>query len=144
VLRVLYVEDNLPNLRPVERILARHYRVEMIPTLQGSLAVDLARQHRPDVILLDLHLPDVSGEEVLEQLRTDEATSSIPVIVVTADAIPKRVSQLITAGAFGYVTKPLHVSRFLELVDEAIQPLRYRSIPTVTRSTRRGPANPSH
>ena len=125
-LRVLYVEDNLPNLRLVERILARRYRLEMIPTLQGSLAIDLARQQRPDLILLDLHLPDVPGDEVLDHLRADESTATIPVIVVTADATPKRVSELLAKGAFGYVSKPFHVSRFLDLVQEALHLTRSR------------------
>jgi PAS domain S-box-containing protein len=118
--RVLYVEDNLPNLRLIEQVLARRYRVEMIPTLQGSLALDLARQHLPDLILLDLHLPDIPGEEVLQRLQADPSTSEIPVIVVTADATPQSRSRLMSSGAFGFATKPIHVSRFLELVQEAL------------------------
>jgi PAS domain S-box-containing protein len=118
--RILYVEDNLPNLRLVEQVLARQYRVEMIPTLQGSLALDLARQHRPHVILLDLHLPDIPGEEVLDRLRADPGTAGIPVVVVSADATPKQVSRLMGRGVVGYVTKPLNIRRFIEVLDEAL------------------------
>ena len=119
-LRILYVEDNLPNLRLVEQVVARRYQVEMIPTLQGGMALDLAKQHHPDVVLLDLHLPDIPGEEVLERLRADPATAGIPVVVISADATPKRISRLMSRGAAGYVTKPLNVRRFLELIDDAL------------------------
>jgi PAS domain S-box-containing protein len=119
-LRILYVEDNLPNLRLVEQVLARRYDVEMIPTLQGGMALDLAKQHRPDVVLLDLHLPDIPGEEILDRLRADPATAGIPVVVISADATPKRISRLMAHGAAGYVTKPLNVRRFLELLEDAL------------------------
>jgi PAS domain S-box-containing protein len=120
VRRVLYVEDNLSNLRLVEEILAGRPDIELVPTLQGGLAFDLARQHRPDLVLLDLHLPDLDGEEVLARLRGDPATSDIPVIIVSADATPSRVSSLLEQGVFGYLTKPFDVIEFLDLVELAL------------------------
>jgi CheY-like chemotaxis protein len=111
---LLYIEDNLANLSLVESILLSRPRWRTIPALQGRLGVELAREHRPDLILLDLHLPDIPGEEVLRRLRADERTSSIPVIVISADATRDSQFRLESAGADGYLTKPLDVDQFLE------------------------------
>jgi PAS domain S-box-containing protein len=118
---VLYVEDNLANLRLVERILARRPAVRLIAALQGSLALELAREHHPDLILLDVHLPDIDGDEVLRRLQGDPATSAIPVITVSAEATPAKIERFLTAGARDYLTKPLDVSRFLEVIDEVLR-----------------------
>ncbi len=114
---LLYVEDNLANLNLVEMLLARRPGWRLIPALQGGLGVELAREHAPDVILLDLHLPDVSGEEVLRQLRADPRTAAIPVIVISADATPRTMERLQAAGADEYLTKPLNIKRFVEAVN---------------------------
>ncbi|HEV7882736.1 MAG TPA: ATP-binding protein [Solirubrobacteraceae bacterium] len=113
---IVYIEDNLSNLRLVERLVARFPGVRLIPAMQGSLAIDLARQHRPDLILLDLHLPDMNGREVLDRLKRDPATAAIPVIVLSADASPARVAWLGAAGAAGYVSKPINAESLLEVV----------------------------
>ena len=118
---LLYVEDNLANLSLVETILARRSRWRLIPALQGGLGIEMAREHRPDVILLDLHLPDLAGDEVLRQLRADPRTATIPVIIISADATPNSVARLRAAGANDYLTKPLNVRRFVEAV-EAVLP----------------------
>jgi CheY-like chemotaxis protein len=118
--RLLYIEDNLANLRLVERVLARGPAVEVIAAMQGRIGLDLARQPHPAVILLDLHLPDISGEEVLQQLREDPATASIPVIVLSADAAPGQVQRLVAAGALAYLTKPLNVRELLRLLDQTL------------------------
>jgi CheY-like chemotaxis protein len=118
---LLYVEDNLSNLRLIERILESRPQVKLLSAMQGRLGLDLARQHRPDLILLDLHLPDMSGEEVLHQLREDPRTDDIAVVVISADATPGQVSRLIAAGALTYLTKPLDVRRFLEVIDETLR-----------------------
>lgn len=115
---VLCIEDNISNLKLVERILARCRDVELIPALQGRLGLDLARTHRPDLILLDLNLPDISGQEVLLRLRQDERLREIPVVIVSADAIPQQVDALLASGARAYITKPYDVSRFREVVFE--------------------------
>jgi len=114
---LLYVEDNLANLSLVETILLSRPGWRTIPALQGQLGVELAREHVPDVVLLDLHLPDIGGDEVLRRLRADPRTSSIPVIVVSADATPTSLDRLRQAGADAYLTKPLDVDDFLATVE---------------------------
>src|SRR5690606_23012381 len=115
---LLYVEDNLANLSLVESILLTRPRWRTIPALQGQLGVELAREHSPDLILLDLHLPDISGDEVLRRLRADERTARIPVVVITADATRDSQERLRHAGADGYLTKPLDVDEFLETLEK--------------------------
>ena len=117
---VLYIEDNLSNLRLVERAIARHRGLKLIPAMQGRLGLELARQHRPDLVLLDLHLPDIPGEQVLRELHADPQLRRTPVIVLSADATPGQVERLVAIGARAYLTKPLDVRRFLALVDEAL------------------------
>jgi len=117
---LLYVEDNLSNLRLVERTIALRPGVKLIPAMQGRLGLDLARQHRPDLILLDVHLPDISGEQVLRELRADPELGRTPVVVLSADATPGQVQRLLAAGARAYLTKPLDVRRLLTLLDETL------------------------
>lgn len=118
---VLYIEDNLPNLHLIERILQQRSGVRLLTALQGSLGLELARQHQPQVILLDLHLPDMEGDEVLQRLQADPATRNIPVIVLSADATPGRVQRLYEAGVQSYLTKPLQVQNFLLVLEETLQ-----------------------
>ena len=99
-------------------ILLSRPRWRTIPALQGQLGVELAREHVPDVILLDLHLPDLPGDEVLRRLRADPRTASIPVVVVSADATPASIERLRQAGADAYLTKPLDVDEFLRAVEQ--------------------------
>jgi len=117
---VLYIEDNLSNLRLVERILARRPEVKLMSAMQGSLGIELARQ-QPDLILLDLHLPDMRGDEILRQLRADPRTAQLPIIMISADATAAQIERLRTAGATDYLTKPIDVRAFLALID-ATQP----------------------
>jgi PAS domain S-box-containing protein len=119
--RLLYVEDNLANLSLVERLISFRPGWSLLPALQGQLGVELAREHRPDVVLLDLHLPDLSGEEVFRQLRADARTAEIPVIVVSADATARSIDRLRAAGVQGYLTKPLRIDDFLGAVDAALE-----------------------
>jgi PAS domain S-box-containing protein len=114
---LLYIEDNLANLSLVETILLSRPRWQTIPALQGQLGVELAREHLPDVVLLDLHLPDIPGEEVLRRLRSDARTVAIPVIVVSADATNASLERLQAAGANAYLTKPLDVDEFLSTIE---------------------------
>ena len=117
---LLYIEDNLANLRLIERALDHRPGLILLSAMQGSLGLDLARQHQPDLILLDLHLPDMPGEEVLRHLRGDPRTQRIPVIVISADATPGQIRNLLATGARAYLTKPIDVSRFFEAVDQAL------------------------
>jgi CheY-like chemotaxis protein len=121
---LLYVEDNLANLSLVETILLSRPGWRTLPALQGALGIELAREYRPDVVLLDLHLPDMSGDEVLRRLRGDERTASIPVIVVSADATNDSLERLRAAGADAYLTKPLDVDEFLRAVERFLPEAR--------------------
>jgi PAS domain S-box-containing protein len=113
---IVYVEDNLSNLRLVERLLARLDDVRLIPAMQGQLAIDLARQHQPDVILLDLHLPGLHGREVLAQLKRDPVTAAIPVVVLSADVTPAQFERLRATGAAACLTKPIDAEALLATV----------------------------
>jgi len=119
--RVLYVEDNLSNFELVERILARAGSVELIPAMQGLLALDLAVQHRPDVVLLDLDLPDIRGDEVLRRLRADGRTAKIPIVILSADATSAQIARLERAGIEAYLTKPLDITRLLDTLGAALR-----------------------
>jgi len=119
--KLLYIEDNLSNLRLVERLLESRPDVELIAAMQGRLGLELTRQHLPAAVLLDLHLPDIDGSEVLRHLREDPTTSSIPVIIVSADATTGQVRRLLSSGAYAYLTKPLDVRELLALLDEILE-----------------------
>jgi PAS domain S-box-containing protein len=117
---MLYIEDNLSNLRLVDRILKKWPEINLITAMQGQMGLDMAYEHRPDLILLDLHLPDMTGNEVLRRLREDPRTASIPVVVLSADANPRHVEKLIEAGAQAYLTKPLDVKQLLKVLGETV------------------------
>ncbi len=118
---VLYVEDNLSNLTLVQRILALRNDIDLIPAMQGGLGIELARLHRPDLVLLDLHLPDIQGEDVLRQLRGSPECRDIPVVILSADATPGQIDRLLAAGAHAYVTKPLDVKPFIAILDGVLE-----------------------
>ena len=117
---VLYIEDNVSNMMLAERILERLAAVELIEAMQGSLGLTLARDRRPDVIILDLQLPDMQGEDVLKRLKADPRTRDIPVVVLTADASKGTAERLIRLGASEFVSKPLDVRQFLAVVQPYI------------------------
>ena len=117
---VLYIEDNLSNLELVEQIFSLQPGLKLLSAMQGSLGLQLARDNHPDLVLLDLHLPDMSGREVLRALRSDPATAAIPVVVVSADASPKRVRTLKADGAAAYLTKPLDVEGFSQTLNATL------------------------
>jgi signal transduction histidine kinase/FixJ family two-component response regulator len=117
---ILYIEDNPSNLKLVQRILERWRKVVLLSAIQAALGIELAQRHRPDLVLLDLHLPDRHGSEVLDELRADPDTAHIPIVVVSADATPGEVQRLLDRGADDYVTKPLDVAQFLASVERAL------------------------
>ena len=114
---LLYIEDNVANLRLVERILTYRPGLKLLSAMHGSGGLELALHHRPQAIVLDLHLPDLDGAEVLARLRQDARTRDIPVVILSADATGGQVSRLLAQGATAYLTKPLDVSEFLALID---------------------------
>ena len=115
---ILYIEDNLSNLALIEQMLAERPGTALLTCMQGKVGLDLARQHTPDLILLDLHLPDLPGWDVLSQLKADSTTRHIPVVVISADATKRQMNRLISAGAAHYLTKPLDVNKFFQVLDE--------------------------
>jgi PAS domain S-box-containing protein len=117
---VLYIEDNLANLRLVERILGHVGKVEVLSAMQGKLGLEFARAHRPDLILLDLHLPDMTGEDVAVTLKQAQETRDIPIVVLTAAAHPSQRRRLLDLGVHGYLTKPFKVAQMLTLVEQVI------------------------
>ena len=117
---LLLIEDNLSNLALIERILQARPGVALLSAMQGGLGLELARQHLPDLILLDLHLPDIPGNEVLHRLRADPITRETPVVIVSADATRGRIKRLQEEGANAYLTKPLDVVQLLTLIDDAL------------------------
>jgi len=116
-LRVLHIEDNLANLELVEQVLTRSGVVELLAAMSGSLGLELAREHRPHLILLDLQLPDMSGTALLDALRDDPRTADIPVVVVTADATPSQIQRLRDTGVAAYLTKPIDVRELQRAVE---------------------------
>ncbi len=113
---VLYIEDNPSNVRLVEKIFGLSGDLGLSVAHEGSAGVALARELRPDLILLDLHLPDMPGEQVLAAVRGDEELAATPVIIVSADASPVQAKRLLAAGANGYLTKPFDIDQLLAAV----------------------------
>lgn len=123
---ILYVEDNLSNSTLMQRILANRPGVKLVSAMQGRIGLDLAREHSPDLILLDVHLPDMQGDVVLRHLRADDRTKDIPVAMVSADATPGQIERLKLAGAQAYLTKPIDVRELLAFVDETLRQLNHQ------------------
>ena len=118
---ILYVEDNIANFELIKQILADYEQVELLWATDPEQGMKLAYQYRPDLILLDLHLGGRDGAEVLNLLKQDAYISSVPVVIVSADATHEQVQRLLTMGATAYLTKPLDVKRFVQLVEELLK-----------------------
>ena len=123
---LLYVEDNPANLKLVEEIVRFRPDLRLMSAGDGSLGLTLARAHHPDIILMDLNLPGMSGLEVLAQLQREPAMQGIPVIALTANAMPRDIERGIAAGFFRYLTKPIDIDRFNEVIDLTLAHLRAR------------------
>jgi signal transduction histidine kinase/ActR/RegA family two-component response regulator len=117
---VLYIEDITENLRLVERVLKRRPSVTLLASAFGGAGLDLAREYHPDLILLDVHLPDMTGDEVIRGLQASPATSTIPIVVLSADATKHQIERVMAAGAVAYLTKPIDLRQLLQTVDDAI------------------------
>jgi PAS domain S-box-containing protein len=118
--RVHYVEDNETNVEVMRGILAQRPQIELSVSLTGLDGLAAIRTLRPDVILLDMHLPDISGMELLRHLRSEGATASIPVVVVSADALQAQLDEALQLGAVRYLTKPVNVSDLLSILDDIL------------------------
>ena len=116
---ILYIEDNLSNIELIEEIIhSQRINIRLISNMNGKQAVPLALQHEPDLILLDLNLPDIEGYDVIKLLRGETKTKAIPVVVISADAMPQQLEKLLKAGVRNYLTKPLDIPSFLQEVDK--------------------------
>jgi PAS domain S-box-containing protein len=116
---IMYIEDNLSNIDLIDQILmTARPNVRMISNMLGKYAVELAMEHKPDVIFLDLNLPDTDGFEVMKLLLEQEKTRNIPVVIISADAMPHQITRLLEAGADNYFTKPIDIGEFLKEVDK--------------------------
>lgn len=118
--RILYIEDNMSNFELIEAILAHRPGVKLLGAMQGSIGIDLAVSQQPDLILLDVNLPDMNGADVLGSLRATPVTSEIPVIILSADATQRQIERLLALGAEAYLTKPLKISDFLSILDQKL------------------------
>jgi PAS domain S-box-containing protein len=118
---VHYVEDNETNVEVMRGVLAQRPQVRMDVSVTGLDGLAAIRNHRPDMILLDMHLPDISGMELLRHLKADLATSTIPVVIVSADALDSQITTAIACGAMRYLTKPVNVNELLAVVDEVLE-----------------------
>jgi CheY-like chemotaxis protein len=118
---LLYVEDNPANLALVEQLIARRTDLKLLTAVDGHLGIQLARAFQPDVILMDINLPGISGFGVLKILGVDPATSHIPVIALSANAVPRDIEKGIEAGFFRYLTKPIKVVEFMDALDVALK-----------------------
>ena len=118
---LLYVEDNPANLMLVEQILNTHPQVKMLSASDAKIGIALARAHFPDVILMDINLPGISGIEALKILREDPAMMYIPVIALSANAMPSEIMKGLDAGLFSYLTKPIKINELMLALDEAFE-----------------------
>jgi len=117
---ILYVEDNPANLELVEQLIARRPDLRLLGAADGTLGIEFARAYQPEVILMDINLPGISGIEAMKILRADPATAHIPVIALSANAVPRDIERALTAGFFSYLTKPIKVGEFMHSLDTAL------------------------
>jgi CheY-like chemotaxis protein len=118
---LLYVEDNPANLKLVVQIIARHPEIRLLTAVNGNDGIAIARVSQPDVILMDINLPDINGFEVLKILRSDPTTAHIPAIAISASAMPLDIERGLKAGFFRYITKPIKVNEFMEAMNVALE-----------------------
>ncbi|MCU0121653.1 ATP-binding protein [Pseudomonas sp. B2M1-30] len=116
--QVLCIEDNLSSLALIETLLQRRPGIRLLSSMQGQMGLDLARQHGPQLILLDANLPDLDGLHVLRRLRESAATADTPVLMITADANALTHRDLLRAGATAILTKPIHIPAFLAHLEQ--------------------------
>ena len=118
---LLYVEDNPANLELVQQIIARRPDLRLLTATDGSRGIELARSHLPEVVLMDIYLPGISGIDAMKILRADPATGHIPIIAVSANAMPHDIERALAVGFFSYITKPIRIKELLEALDMALE-----------------------
>jgi len=125
---LLYVEDNPANLMLIEDLVARRPDIHLLTARDGLSGVAIARASLPDVILMDINLPGISGVKALRILADDPATTHIPVIALSANAIPRDIARGLEAGFFRYLTKPIKVNEFMDTLDVALKFAKTKSL----------------
>ena len=130
---VLYVEDNPANLELVEQLIARRSDLRLLSAADGDLGIEFARVYQPAAILMDINLPGISGLEAMKILRADAITAHIPIIALSANAVPHDIEKALQAGFFDYLTKPIKVIQFMDTLDAALK--------VSDRAARRDPAS---
>ena len=118
---LLYVEDNRANMQLIEQLIARRPGMRLLSAGDGTRGIALARTHQPEVILMDINLPGISGIQALKILREDPVTAHIPVLAISANAMPHDIKKGLDAGFFRYLTKPIKVNEFMEALDMALE-----------------------
>ena len=118
---ILYIEDNAANMRLVERILFVRNDIKLFCADTASLGLELAAAHRPELILLDINLPEMDGYAVMERLRSNDETRQIPVVAITADAMPADIEHSKDVGFAAHITKPLDINRLMQTLDELLE-----------------------
>jgi len=132
---VLYVEDNPANLMLVEDLIARHPDIHLLSATDGNKGIEIARASLPDMILMDINLPGISGIQALNILREDTATAHIPVVALSGNALPRDIKKGLEAGFFRYLTKPINVNEFMNTLDVTLKFAETESARTNTRAT---------
>ncbi len=132
---VLYVEDNPANLMLVEDLVARQPDIQLLSATDGSRGIEIARTSLPDMILMDINLPGISGIQALKILREDNATAHIPVVALSGNAIPRDIKKGLEAGFFRYLTKPINVREFMNTLDETLKFSKVKSARVNPRET---------
>jgi CheY-like chemotaxis protein len=117
---LLYVEDNPANLELVGQLVARRVDLNMLSAADGTLGIEYARACLPEVILMDINLPGMSGIDAMKILRADPLTAHIPIIALSANAVPRDIEKAMEAGFFNYITKPIMVGAFMDALDVAL------------------------
>jgi CheY-like chemotaxis protein len=118
--KVLYVEDNPANLRLVERLMAGRPDIQLLIAVDGVAGIEIARTELPEVILMDINLPGINGIHALRILAEDNTTAHIPVIALSANAMPRDIAKGLSAGFFKYLTKPIKVEQLMNTLDAAL------------------------
>jgi CheY-like chemotaxis protein len=121
---LLYVEDNPSSQLLVEHIIADYPHIRMLSAFDGNHAIAIAQEHLPDIILMDINLPDISGVETMTLLREDLLTKHIPIIALSANAMSQDINIGLEAGFLSYITKPIKINELLEALDSAIASMR--------------------
>jgi len=118
---LLYIEDNPANMMLVEQIIAERSDIRLLTAVNGILGIELARASKPDVILMDINLPEVSGVDALTILREDPATAHIPIVALSANSMLRDIQFGIEVGFFRYLTKPIKIKEFMETLNVALE-----------------------